>query len=101
MRVFFKKTAIDDINATSAYIADVLKNKVAAKKFSTSIYDAAMLLADHPYIGAALNGKYPVDTDLRFLTVSKHLIFYRVVENNHIEVTRVLDGRQDYMARLF
>lgn len=101
MRVFFKKTAIDDINAACAYIGNVLKNKPAAHRLSSSIYDAAMLLADNPCMGAALSGKYPVDTDLRFLIVSKQLVFYRVVEDDHIEVTRVLDGRQDYMTILF
>ena len=60
-----------------------------------------MLLADNPYMGAALAGKYPVETDLRFLIVSKHLVFYRVVDDKHIEVTRVLDGRQNYLSILF
>lgn len=101
MIVFFKKTAIDDINAACAYIGEVLKNKSAARKLASSIYDTAMLLSDNPYMGAPLNGKYSVDTDLRFLVVSKQLIFYRVLEDDHIEVTRVLDGRQDYMTILF
>lgn len=52
-------------------------------------------------MGAELSEKYDVDTDLRYLIVSKHLVFYRVVNEEHIEVTRVLDGRQDYMAILF
>ena len=53
-------------------------------------------------MGTPLRSKYEVDTDLRFLIVSKHLIFYRVVEAaGRIEVTRVIDGRRDYMAILF
>lgn len=101
MKVFFKKTAIDDIQASASYLADQLHNRAAAKKLTASIFHAAMLLADNPYMGAALAGKYPVDTDYRFLIVSKHLIFYRIVEDQHIEITRVLDGRQDYMTILF
>ena len=101
MRVLFKKTAIDDIRAAAAYIADNLHNKAAAKRLSEAIYHTAMMLSDSPYMGARLSGKYDVDTDLRFLIVSKHLIFYRVVNEDHIEVIRVLDGRQDYMAILF
>ena len=101
MRVFFKKTAIDDINAACGYIRDVLKNRSAALKLVSAIYETATLLEDNPYLGAALSGKYPVETDLRFLIVSKQFIFYRVVEDDHIEVTRVLDGRQDYMTILF
>ena len=101
MKVFFKKTAVDDIRASASYVADKLHNKPAAKKLTASIFHAAMLLADNPYMGAELAGKYPVDSDLRFLIVSKHLIFYRVADDQHIEVTRVLDGRQDYMTILF
>lgn len=101
MKVFFKKTAIDDILASESYITEKLHNKTAAKKLSATIFNAAMLLADNPYMGAALAGKYPVETDLRFLIVSKHLVFYRVVDDKHIEVTRVLDGRQNYLSILF
>lgn len=101
MRVLFKKTAIDDINETAAYIADNLHNKAAAKRLSEAIFHTAMLLADSPYMGTRLSGKYDVETDLRFLIVSKQLIFYRVVNEEYIEVTRVLDGRQDYLSILF
>lgn len=101
MKVFFKKTAIDDIQAAESYIAQKLRNKDAAKKLTATIFNAALLLSDNPYMGAALSGKFPVETDLRFLIVSKHLIFYRVIYDEHIEITRVLDGRQDYMSILF
>ena len=101
MRVLFKKTAIDDIRGTAAYMADQLHNRAAAKKWSEAVYRAAMMLEDSPYLGAGLSGKFDVDTDLRFLIVSKHLLFYRVAEEEHIEVTRVLDGRQDYLSILF
>jgi len=33
--------------------------------------------------------------------VSEQLILYRVVEESHAEVTRVLNGRQDYCSILF
>lgn len=100
MKVYFKKTALDDILAAESYIAQKLHNKPAAKKLTAAVFHAAELLADNPYMGAPLSGKYEVETDLRFLIVAKQLVFYRVVDE-HIEVTRVLDGRQDYMAILF
>lgn len=52
-------------------------------------------------MGVALDSKYEVDTDIRVLTVAKQLIFYRVISDSHIEVIRVLDGRQDYLTLLF
>ena len=102
MNVYYKKTAIDDIRATESYISQKLHNTVAAKKLTRNIIQAVSRLSAAPYMGTPLRSKYEVDTDLRFLIVSKHLIFYRVVEAaGRIEVTRVIDGRRDYMAILF
>ena len=36
-----------------------------------------------------------------YLVLSDQLIFYRVVGESHVEVTRVLNGRQDYISILF
>ena len=101
MKVLFKKTALDDIQATERYISETLGNGVAAKKLNQRVFDALMLLEDNPYMGTELRRKFGVETDLRFLVVAKQLVFYRVVEDDHIEVTRVLDGRQDYVGLLF
>lgn len=101
MKVLFRKTALDDIQAAERYIAETLGNGTAAKKLTRRVFDAIMLLEDNPYMGTELSRKFAVETDLRFLVVAKQLVFYRVVEDDHIEVTRVLDGRQDYLALLF
>ena len=102
MKVHYKKTALEDIQATEAYISQELHNPTAAKKLTKNIVQAVSLLPDNPYMGTQLSSKYDVDTDLRYLIVSKHLIFYRTIESAEcIEVTRVIDGRQDYMAILF
>lgn len=101
MKILYKKTAIEDIQETERYISKELHNRQAARKLTRMIVQTISLLAENPYMGAALNGKYDVDTDLRFLIVSKHLIFYRVRGEESIEITRVIDGRQDYMALLF
>ena len=100
MKVLFKKTALDDMQATQRYISETLGNGAAAKKLTRRIYDAIMLLEDNPYMGTELSRKFAVETDLRFLVVAKQLVFYRVVEDDDIEVTRVLNGRQDYIALL-
>ena len=99
MTLLFKETAIEDILASQRYIDGPLHNSGAAKKLTRMIYDAAVLLCDNPYMGAPLNGKYEIGTDLRYLIVAKHLLFYRV-SGDSVTATRVLDGRQDYMAIL-
>ena len=101
MRIKFKKTAVEDMRATERYIREQLNNPSAAAKLTRRVYDAIMLLEDNPFMGTELCSRYAVDTDIRFLVVAKQIVFYRVVGNEYVEVTRVLDGRQDYMALLF
>ena len=101
MNIRYKKTALTDIQEIERYISDTLHNKSAAKKLTTRIVQAILLLEDNPWMGTPLNSRYDVATDLRYLVVSGRLIFYRVLDDDYVEVIRVLDGRQDYMAILF
>ena len=101
MKILYKKTTIEDIQATERYISKELHNKQVAKKLTRMIVQTISLLSANPYMGTPLNSKYDIETDIRFLIVSKHLIFYRVREEQYVEITRVIDGRQDYMALLF
>lgn len=101
MKLTFKKTAIDNILSMADYIRDTLGNPAAAQKLKRQLFSAAELLPDNPYMGEELSGKFGLDTDLRFLIVRKQIIFYRVIEPDRAEVTRVLDGRQDYLSLLF
>lgn len=100
MRLAFKETAIEDIRSTEEYIANRLHNKTAAKALVRRVFDAALLLKENPFMGAELSGRFEVDSDLRYLVAAKQLIFYRV-RGDVIEITRVLDGRQDYLSILF
>ena len=52
-------------------------------------------------MGASLNSKFDVNSDLRFLIVAKQLVFYRIEDMDIISIVRVLDGRQDYTSILF
>ena len=54
MRVSYKRAAVKDMEATRDYIAGRLKNPKAAKKLMTTLLKAISLLADNPYMGAAL-----------------------------------------------
>ena len=101
MRIEYKSAALRDITQTHDYIQNNLKNARAAKKLVTAILQAVSLLKDNPEMGTRLDSKYDVDTDIRFIIVAKHLVFYRIADAGLISVVRVLDGRRDYMAILF
>ena len=102
----YRPAAIADIRNASDYIADVLKNRSAANRFKAKILEGVSLLKDNPYMGTPhmgtpLASKYDgVPEDIRFLVISKQLVFYKVTESG-IEVIRVLDGRTDYLVHLF
>ena len=100
MKLIFKETAVDDILSSQRYIANQLHNPAAAEKLAYEIYNAALLICENPYMGARLSEKYELDTDMRYFTVARHLIFYRVTDER-ICVLRVIDGRQDYLSILF
>lgn len=102
MKVLYKSAAVRDLQASRDYIAHRLKNPKAAQKLVTAVLKAASLLADNPYMGAALAEKFDLATDIRYFVVSKQLIFYHVdTAQGAIEVLRILDGRTDYLAVLF
>ena len=100
MNLIYRATAVEDVDHAFEYIHDVLKNPNAAESLRRRIAQAAALLKENPYMGTPLDSKAEgLETSLRFVIVSKHLIFYEVREDR-IEILRVLDGRTDYLSHL-
>lgn len=100
MRIIYKKSAIDDLLNTENYIINQFHNNQAAKKLKTNIVDTISLLKDNPYLGPKMSDRFNIDTSLRYLIVSKQIVFYDINEDN-IEIIRILDSRQDYLSLLF
>ena len=100
MRIIYKKSAIDDLLNTENYIINQFHNDQAAKKLKTNIVDTISLLKDNPYLGPKMSDRFNIDTSLRYLIVSKQIVFYDINEDN-IEIIRILDSRQDYLSLLF
>ena len=100
MQIIYKKTAIDDLLNIENYIISQFNNKQAAQKLKSTIVNAIALLKDNPYLGPKLSDRFNMDTSLRYLVVSKQLVFYNI-KNNNIEIIRILDSRQDYLSLLF
>lgn len=101
MKLKYRPAAIEDIQRASDYIEKVLKNRSAAQKLKARILQGASLLKENPHMGVSLSSKYDdLDTSIRFIVISKQLVFYEI-SDDVIEIIRVLDGRTDYLARLF
>ena len=100
MKIIYKKAAIDALLNTENYIINQFHNDQAAKKLKNNIVDTISLLKDNPYLGPKMLDRFDIDTPFRYLIVSKQLVFYNVNEEN-IEIIRILDSRQDYLSLLF
>ena len=100
MQIIYKKTAIDDLLNIESYIISQFNNKQAAQKLKSTLVNAIALLKDNPYLGPKLSDRFNMDTSLRYLVVSKQLVFYNI-KNDNIEIIRILDSRQDYLSLLF
>ena len=100
MKIIYKKAAIDDLLNAENYIINQFHNDQAATKLKTNIVDTISLLKDNPYLGPKMSDRFNIDTSLRYLIASKQIVFYDINEDN-IEIIRILDSRQDYLSLLF
>ena len=100
MQIIYKKTAIDDLLNTENYIISRFNNEQAAQKLKSTLVNTIALFKDNPYLGPKMSDRFNVDTSLRYLVVSKQLVFYNI-KNDNIEIIRILDSRQDYLSLLF
>lgn len=100
MKIVYNKLAIEDIQNTQNYIIDNFHDETSAKKVTLRIFDTVSLLSDNPHMGARLGDKFDVETNMRFLIIQKHIVFYEIFDDE-IEIFRVLDSRQDYLSILF
>lgn len=68
-----------------------------ADKYYKLILNACSAIAKKPNKGRAYEEIYP---DLKGKKVSKHIIFYRIIDDNSIGVTRILHERMDIKNKL-
>ena len=100
MKIVYRPAAVDDISSTATYIEKELNNPQAAQRFRERILYSVSLLKDNPNMGTLLSSKYEsVDKDYQYIVVNKQLVFYEI-NDDVIEIIRVLDGRSDYLAYL-
>ncbi|VEP17193.1 Plasmid stabilization protein [Hyella patelloides LEGE 07179] len=82
--------AQEDLIEIWSYIAQF--SEEAADRIIDTIYQKADLLAQSPYMGKERSELHP---SLRSFVIEKYVLFYRPIEENGIEVVRVLHGARD------
>jgi toxin ParE1/3/4 len=87
----FTNNAVQDLSDIWSYTAETWSESQADKYYKL-IMNACSTIAKKPQIGKEYSEIYP---DLKGKLTTKHIIFYRVLEDQSIEITRILHERMD------
>jgi toxin ParE1/3/4 len=92
----FTNKAVKDLSDIWSYTVETWSVGQADKYYKLLI-SARSTIAQQPQIGKA----YPeIYQDLRGKLTSKHIIFYRILEDQSIEITRILHERMDLKNKI-
>lgn len=93
---FFTQKAVKDISEIYEYTYRIWGEN-QADKYYEELISFCLMLAENPKIGK----KY-LDIDLNILgfLASKHIIFYRIINADKIEITRILGAEMDLKNRI-
>jgi toxin ParE1/3/4 len=89
-------SAIKDLSDIWNYTFEAWSESQADKYYKL-ILNACAAIARKPLQGKAYEEIHP---GLKGKKTSKHIIFYRILENNSIEITRILHERMDLKTKL-
>ena len=95
-KVILRQKAIDDLNDIWNYTFDKWSAKQADKYYAT-IRFACNGIGENLNIGKEYDG---IDKNLLGLKSEKHIIFYKSISEDRIEVVRILHERMDLKNRI-
>ena len=95
-KYFLTNKAVEDLSKIWDYTYEVWSESQADKYYDMLI-DSCKEISENPNKGKNYN---EIDTNILGLKVSKHIIFYRVIKANQIEVLRILHERMDLKNRM-
>jgi len=94
----FKLTnkAVNDLSKIWNYTFDVWSEKQADKYYDMLISNCQEI-AENPDLG---KNYASITEKLLGLKTNRHIIFYRTVDENYVEITRILHERMDLKQRI-
>ncbi|MCK6610742.1 MAG: type II toxin-antitoxin system RelE/ParE family toxin [Bacteroidia bacterium] len=95
-KVIFRQQAIDDLNSIWNYTYDEW-SEMQADKYYASLEFACFQIGENPELGK----KYEeIKNNLLGLRTGKHIVFYQIVNDEKIEIIRILHEGMDLIKRL-
>jgi len=94
----FKLTnkAVEDLSKIWDYTFEVWSERQADKYYDSLITDCQEI-ADNPDLGKSYEG---ITQSLLGMKMNRHIIFYRNLNKNSVEITRILHERMDLKKRI-
>jgi toxin ParE1/3/4 len=92
----FTNNAVKDLSDIWTYTVDTWSESQADRYYKL-IISACLTIAKKTQIGKLYPEIYP---DLKGKLTSKHIVFYRLLEDQTIEITRILHERMDLKNKL-
>lgn len=93
---YLTNKAVIDLTAIWDYTFEQWSEK-QAEQYYQMIIDSCQKIANNPDSGKNYHGIIPA---LFGFKVNKHIIFYRKISANKIEITRILHERMDLKSRM-
>ncbi|MFK8039556.1 MAG: type II toxin-antitoxin system RelE/ParE family toxin [Crocinitomicaceae bacterium] len=90
------KKAVEDLSKIWDYTFEVWSER-QADKYYESLVSNCQEIADNPDLGKNYDG---IAEKLLGMKTNRHIIFYRTVNNDYVEITRVLHERMDLKKRV-
>jgi len=88
--------AVEDLARIWDYTLEKWSEKQADKYYKMLIANCEEIAKD-PNLGKTYDG---ITEKLLGLRANRHVIFYRTIEENYVEITRILHGRMDLKKRI-
>jgi toxin ParE1/3/4 len=95
-KYYLTKKAVEDLNGIWEFTVEKWSEKQADKYYQL-LLDTCWEIAEDPELGKNYDG---VRQDLLGLKTSRHIIFYRKIDQNIVEISRILHGRMDLKTRI-
>jgi toxin ParE1/3/4 len=90
------KKAVEDLSKIWDYTFEVWSER-QADKYYESLVSNCQEIADNPELGKNYDG---IAEKLLGMKTNHHIIFYRTVNKDYVEITRVLHERMDLKTRI-
>jgi len=97
IKYFLSNKAVEDLSNIWDYTFETWSENQADKYYELLI-DFCREISENPKIGKNYD---VIGKDIRGYQASYHIIFYRITDNNEIEVLRILHKKMDLNSRMW